>query len=803
MDFSKLSESVQDDTFKDIYKIVADSASSLTNDSIGVSIGVKQVEEIRDLQIDRVRANLVNDGAQTLDEMKSSVARKVTMIMGEINDGFYNPVTKIGTQFDPGYYNDAFVPVSMTPNEVTSYYSSGGIPAAIIDKKAKGLLINGFTFEGLDWTDEEIEQVKNTADALNLDTYIKESMRDGLSYGGDLLVPHLRSDSAIGYEKSIEELGKEGKLGIGCIDRFWTADRWNCVLVPDYNVSAASYLNPGHMFVPITGLTVNTKRAALLRPRQLPYWGTIRQMGWGISDMESWIRSVLAYELCIEAIPIMSQQMSLLFRIIPLDGVLAQNGPAAAEEFAKKSSAALAAASNINIRTVNAIGEIKAIERNFTGYEPLVKLLRQDIGAKSRFPESVLFHSQAGGFSDNEEDTTLKQAEVIQEIAKEVIPQFQPIVDMLVYSTFGYDSPQARKCHKLRISFDSPTVLTNDQKNQAGQIFGGLVTSLVGAGASLPDSIALAKPFIPDIELPQDVIDRMNMTPETELANGANGADWLMDKMRGEGDGVDWISETIGLNKGANYLAEKAGIKEPESKPLPDIVRVGKSNGVRRIMDWIGGKSKVNDSEFKEQDHPRKDNGQFGSGSSETKSDAGAGGHIAEEFEQKDTFGNGSRIEYTKKDDPYVFVRNDNKGSPYFTVEKKLKLKDGSYAPVSMTMGDKRFSSLEEAKSSTGSLEKTEQRESEKRKEAEKYSKIPNLWKGDAKKVAKKLIDEGFPVDKFVSSQRSESKYIYLANGEKIRISSHELPMGYESADYEYRPGDNIDDLLKKMGGSD
>lgn len=796
MDFSKLSESVQDSTFKDIYTIVAKNDSGLTSDAIGISLGVSQVQEIRELQIERVRANLVGDGAQTLEEMKQSVAQKVTMIMGQVNDGFYNPVTKIGTQFDPGYYNDAFVPVSMTPNEVTSYYSSGGIPAAIIDKKAKGLLINGYTFEGLDWTDEEIEQVKNTADALNLDTYIKEAMRDGLSYGGDLMVPHLRGDSAIDYEKSIEELGEEGKLEIGCIDRFWTADRWNCVLVPDYNVSASSYLNPGHMFVPITGLTVNTKRAALLRPRRLPYWGTIRQMGWGISDMESWIRSVLAYELCIEAIPIMSQQMSLLFRIIPLDGVIAQNGPQAAEEFAKRSSAALAAASNINIRTVNAIGEIKAIERNFTGYEPLVKLLRQDIGAKSRFPESVLFHSQAGGFSDNEEDTTLKQAEVIQEIAKEVIPQFQPIVDMLVYSTFGYGSPQALKCRKLRISFDSPTVLTNEEKNQAGQIFGGLVTSLTGAGVSVPDAIALAKPFIPDIELPQDVIDAMTMPPETET-NGANGADWLMDKVRGEGDGVDWISEAIGLNKGADYLAEKAGIKEPEPKPLPEIVRVGKSNGIRRLMDWIGGKSKVNDSEFREEDHPRKDNGQFGEGGGSEKTKE------SDKYEEKDTFGNGNRIEYTNKDSPYVFVKHSNTEGDFFTIEKKLKLKDGSYANVSMTMGDKKYSSLGEAESATGSAEKKEENEEKKRKEAAKYSKIPNLWKGDAQKVAKTLIDEGVSIDKFVSSQRSESKYIYLTNGEKIRISSHELPMGYESADYEYRPGDNIKDLIKKVSGQE
>jgi len=125
------------------------------------------------------------------------------------------------------------------------------------------------------------------------DKEFTEAERDGLLYGGSILLPNFKNDTPLTYGMDIEGLLRNKIIDKNCITHFWSADRWNTVLVPDYDISAGDYLSPKNVFVPIAGKTINTQRAAILRPKQLPYWGTLMQMGWGISDMEGWIRSLL------------------------------------------------------------------------------------------------------------------------------------------------------------------------------------------------------------------------------------------------------------------------------------------------------------------------------------------------------------------------------------------------------------------------------------------------------------------------------------------------------------------------------
>lgn len=80
-----------------------------------------------------------------------------------------------------------------------------------------------------------------------------------------------------------------------------------------------------------------------------------------------------------------------------------------------------------------------------------------------------------------------------------------------------------------------------------------------------------------------------------------------------------------------------------------------------------------------------------------------------------------------------------------------------------------------------------------------KYDAIPKHWNGDARNVAKSLIDNDVNISRFSSSTQSKSKYIELADGRKIRLSDHDLPLHYEGSDIEFRYGGNIADLLGKL----
>ena len=142
--FKTLAETVQVPWLKKVFTVINRSLPKggdfvADADCSPSSHSLEDITEIQTIMYDHVKGARVKDGQsfQTIDEFKAKV-----------RDGFWNPMSGVGSQDDPGMYNFAYIPVSMSPQEATAYYASGGIPAVVTDKKAKGCLLNGYTFEG-------------------------------------------------------------------------------------------------------------------------------------------------------------------------------------------------------------------------------------------------------------------------------------------------------------------------------------------------------------------------------------------------------------------------------------------------------------------------------------------------------------------------------------------------------------------------------------------------------------------------------------------------------------------------------
>lgn len=582
-DFRKLTETVQDDTLKEVFKIIADQQPDYIADStLPLPMTADDCTAIKELLYQQVKTNMTLDGGvQSLTTARESSANHVSNMVA---DAFFNPVNGQGTRFDPGYYNTADIPVSMSPNEATSYYASGGIPSRIIDKKAGGMFINGYRFIGNSWTPQDLEALKEYADSLNFDHVVKESIRDGLIYGGAFMVPHFKRDDAHTHSMSVDSLIREGIIHKNCIDYFWHADRWNCVLVPDYNIAASDYLDPKTIFVPIAGVSVNTGRAAILRPKQLPYWGTLRQMGWGISDMESWIRPLLGYEVCIASIPIMAQQLSILYSHFPADALIANGGANAVRAVAQEIQAQIRTMSNVNPQALNTALELKVLDRNFSGFPELIAVLEKSVCAKAGLSSADIFDTQSSGMnaSDNGKHT-LKDAGAIQELANKIVPQISNLVKILVYSKFGPNSPQASIADNVRLDFDSPTILTNEERNQAGTTFSAVFTAMIGGGLQPLDALEIGKSFVPDIELPQNVIDKLAEVPAIdETMEQPNGLSAFGAKLRDE-TGVSNMAESLrGESSGVDALHAKISPAQSDGGMLSRI-----TNPVKRLFQGI------------------------------------------------------------------------------------------------------------------------------------------------------------------------------------------------------------------------
>lgn len=583
---------------------VADSAEPLPE---ALAHPPDDLKEIRQIMYDAVQSERrkVGQRFQTLEESIDSTKSRVLSILrrkpildkdgkdtGSVNyvaDGFWNPVSGTGSLDDPGVYNYAYIPVSMSPQEATAYYASGGIPAVITDKKAKGALLNGYSFEGDGWEQDELKRLHDYAERVGFGAAVSDSLRDGLVYGGAVCYPRLKQDTSATLEYSVQQLLEEKIITADCIEHFVTTDRWNTVIVPNWNVTARDYLTPDYYYIPIGGVKVATKRSAVVRPKMLPYWGMLPQIGWGISDFEGYIPAYLAYRLVIMAIPIMAQQMSLLFHEIPLDGVIAMNGLESVRELLAHNDQVVRSWSIMHPASISSFGKVGAVERHYEGFDGLVKILQTDVCACAELPQTVLFPAEPHGLADSRgEDVTLKQAESVQKIAITVAPQFKRVTQILAYSCFGPDyfnnEAGKHKIQTLSLSFNPPSIQTPSEKAETGGKFAQFVANLTTAEFTPKVIMELAKQFFPDVEITDEMMDEI-----AGVGEGATAKDYA--DVLNEGGFADQvvkagedrqIANALGAGGLTQSLAAGGDVEINQAlEGLPEALAAGNGNGKR------------------------------------------------------------------------------------------------------------------------------------------------------------------------------------------------------------------------------
>lgn len=535
--FNKLLETETNEHHKNIFSIIAKHESTEETETQDgckeIALDSTELERIRDemsaiVQDARastgniqtaaeMKSKLITDFPKKLKEQMQSIlnAEKLAKNTGIVQDGYSNPVSGIGTMIDPGMSTESFIPVSILPGEATAYYSNGGLPQRIINKKAGCLALDGVHFESADLSPDDITKLEDYANECGFSDAYSQAITQALIFGGAATYPVIDGDNPLTFQKSLKELFLKYKKEKDFI-RYWVnADRWNCVFVPEYNITAQDYLYAKSLFIPLGGVRVSTERMAMVRPSKLPFWGAIQQMGWSTSDFEGWIKDFESYQIMKMSLPIMAQQCSLMYHSIPADGLIIENGPEFAKQFFKENEEQMRQWSMLHPRAINSVGEIKILERTYSGYHELLKASERALGASSSVPESILFAEKATGLaSDNEEDITLKQSEAIRLLFNTVAPSFKNCVKILVYSCFGLNSEQAKVADKVKIKADNGVIVSDNDKAQLGQAFSSIAGQFVAMGIPLGSAIKVAKSFVPSAELDEET---MNAITENEV----------------------------------------------------------------------------------------------------------------------------------------------------------------------------------------------------------------------------------------------------------------------------------------------
>ena len=374
-------------------------------------------------------------------------------------------------------------------------------------------MLNGCNLENKHLTQKQIDLVKEKMEVLNFKEMLSESTLTSLVYGGALVFPLFKRDTPVTTSLSLDALLRLGVLKKDCIDYFVQLDRWNTFIIPPYNPTQKDFLRPDVYTVPFLGSDVYHARCArVVTAKQAGYWGQIVNQGWGISDMCGYVQSGMNYKVAIQSLPLMIQQMSILARVVNVDGVLATEGANALDALVEQDTIRTREASVDNPVTMDVLGDIKSINRNFGQVPELIRLLRQDLASDATLPEPLLFSSEKGNFSsgDDTQGNLFKQNESVQMIHKDLESQFKQLAKIVIIDALGTDDEVIKALPYTQIHFDQPVIANALERAQIGKFHSETVFNLVSARLPIDIAVEMAdKNVSSDMRTNAEILEKL------------------------------------------------------------------------------------------------------------------------------------------------------------------------------------------------------------------------------------------------------------------------------------------------------
>ena len=481
--------------------------------------GIPQVDTLKTIT-ERANRNigLVMDCMKSERPLSAKEIREKMTSPVAIRDSIFNGRWNINNLQDPARANFSLPNVYISPYEANSLYSQKGIFETIINKKAKSILLNGCNVENSRFTQKQLDTIKERMEVLNFKNILAESTLTSLVYGGALTFPLFKKDTPVTTNMKLSTLLKLGILGKNCIDYFVQLDRWNTFIIPPYNPTQKDFLRPDVYTVPFLGADVShTRCARVVTAKQAGYWGQILNQGWGISDMCGYLQSGMNYKVAIQSLPLMIQQMSILARVVNVDGVFATEGSNALDALVEQNTVRTREASADNPITMDVLGDIKSIDRNFGQVPELIKLLRQDLASDAVLPEPLLFSSEKGNFSsgDDTQGNLYKQNESIQMIHKELEAQFKQLAKIVVIDALGSDDEIIEALPYTQIHFDQPVIANALERAQIGKHHSETVFNYVSARLPIDIAVEMAdKNVSSDMRTSADILEKLHAIQE-------------------------------------------------------------------------------------------------------------------------------------------------------------------------------------------------------------------------------------------------------------------------------------------------
>ena len=558
---------------------------------------------------DRAQANI----GLVMDLMKST--KKVDaekMHQTAIRDSIINGRWNNNNLVDPSKANLALPNIYISPWEANSLYSQKGLFETIINKKSKSILLNGCVIENSHLHQTKMDKVNENAEVKhNFKNILCDSTLTSLVYGGGLTFPLFKRDTPATTALNLEALLKLGILKKDCIDYFVQLDRWNTFIIPPYNPTQKDFLRPDVYTIPFLGSDVYHGRCArIVTAKQAGYWGQVINQGWGISDLCGYLQSGMNYKVAVQSIPLMIQQMSILARVVNVDAMLATEGINAMDALVEDGTIRTREASPDNPVTMDVLGDIKSIDRNFGQVPELLRLLRQDVASDATLPEPLLWSSEKGNFAsgDDTQGNLFKQNESIQMIHKELEAQFKQLAKIMIIDALGTDKEVIEALPYTQIHFDQPVIANALERAQIGKFHSETVFNLVSAQLPVDTAVQMAdKNVSVDMRTTADILDKLK---EIQARNDKNDEERVKLELEQKKADIEQTKtqseateESVKIQKANTGAQTSGGTKKKGNSEEEE--RKGKSPAEEQREKALSDKEEKNYSKLEQKQHEK------------------------------------------------------------------------------------------------------------------------------------------------------------------------------------------------------
>lgn len=575
----------------EVFKIINGSKTSIRRDKDNVThitdsttfrgLPIKKIDEITQMIDHELKTGFESKGTrfQTLDSVRQDAKRyvidtAVSMVRDKstaqkVYDSIFNNRTTVNSGGDPGLNGEVSPNMWISPYEANALYSQKGLPEIIINKKSKSILLNGLKIKNAKLSAKQIDKISLNMIRLDIPKIISDAVRDALVYGGDLVFPMFKRDTPATTLLSLPALIKTGIAGKGQLDRIVSLDRWNVMHLPATNPTQKDFLLPSKYYVPYLGADVHGSRCSrIITSAQAGFFGQVMTMGWGLSDFCGYAREVINYKVAIQTLPMMIQQMSILARTINVDGILAQEGANILDSLIENDTIRISEWSPSNPITMDILGELKVINRDFAEVPSLLRLLRQDLAAAATLPEPQLFSSEKGSFAsgDDTKGNMAKEYESTKFVHKDVENQFKNLAKILIIDALGSSLEVLETLPYTEIHFDVPMVADSTERAEIGLNIAKTFFELVSGQMPLDEAAKIASSYGGDeLSIDSELIGRLEARQAESDDRQKQKFDKEMEQMEAAIKSTEMGTKTAGA-AATSATGEKTGYSRLEQE---------------------------------------------------------------------------------------------------------------------------------------------------------------------------------------------------------------------------------------------